>query len=82
MSANKYKADLGSWRGGIQIEFTAENIDSALRIAGEILDKSIEEKEIPSSSVIVQLKENGRCVYDYMNGVHKPLPKVEPLAFQ
>ena len=68
---NMYQADLGSWRKGIVVEFQARNDENAWQVAHDLLSCNVRQKEIPSSSVVVQIKlVGGRAVYDYMNGFY------------
>jgi len=69
-----YRVELGRWGKGIQITFQAKNEPAALAKARKLLEEGITAETLASDAMIVQLIENGYCVYDYMNGSYRQRP--------
>ena len=71
---NAYDIDLGCWERGISIRLEAKDLDACLAMAEGSLRKEIESGTIPADSIIVQITQDGRAIYDYMNGAYNLKP--------
>ncbi len=64
----EYTADIGCWDHGKNIDLPgATNVSEAVELAEKALESTVFKKPI-ENPYVVQVRHNGKIVWDYMNG--------------